>query len=103
MAFMPENSPLVVLSFLGASFLLAVGLISLIAAAVFRRPKVFKFALAGIAGVVVLYSTTLLLCSWTSRDQVLALGPGPAGDFVSSPSRSLYPSLWLWDGIGFNR
>lgn len=74
MAFMPENAPLVVLSFLGTCFLVGVGLVCLIVAVISRWPKVFRAALAATAGVVVLYSTALLLFSWTSRDQVLALG-----------------------------
>jgi hypothetical protein len=74
MAFMPENAPFVVLSFLGTCFLVAVGLLCIVVSAMCRWSIVFKSALAGTAGMIMLYSGALLLFSWTSQDLLLAPG-----------------------------
>ncbi|MGB7623635.1 MAG: hypothetical protein WBN92_14900 [Terriglobia bacterium] len=74
MAFMPENAPFVVLTFLGTCFLVAMGLVCIVVSTVCRWSIVFRSALAGTAGMVMLYSGALLLFSWTSRDLLLAPG-----------------------------
>lgn len=74
MAFVPEQSHLVVLSFLFVGFLLGLaGLVFLHAALAGRRERAVKVLLAA-AALVVVYGGTLLAASLASEEKVLAVG-----------------------------
>ncbi len=73
MAFMPENSALVVLAFLFTCFLLLVGGVSLLFALVARKPALAGKVLAASLVVVAGYLAILLGVSFRSRERLLGL------------------------------
>ena len=74
MDFMPQNAPLVVLTFLGTCFALGVLGIAIVYGLVRGKPAVVKYALAAALAGAGLYAGLLLTASWASREKVL--GPG---------------------------
>ncbi len=74
MAFMPENAPLVVLSFLGTCFLLGVAGALFLYAWITRKPRFALPALGAALALGGLYVALLLGAAFASRERTL--GPG---------------------------
>ncbi len=74
MEFMPQNAPLVVLTFLGTCFAFGVLGIAVVYGLVRGKPTLVKYALAAALAGAGLYAGLLLTASWASREKVLGLG-----------------------------
>ncbi len=74
MEFMPRYAPVVVLLFLGASFVLGVTLLVVVYGLVRRKRAAIKYGLAAALAEAGLYAALLLAVSLTSEEKVL--GPG---------------------------
>lgn len=74
MAFMPEYAPLVVIAFLGACALVALGAAAFAYGVVARKRTLVRASVAGATSLVGLYAALLFGASLTSRE--IALSPG---------------------------